>query len=746
MRKINYDSVFGKRLLTVLFASILLSSFGVLSDGMFASAVSYTIDKTKSGLVASDPLNNQTETKQQVLSDTRYWNYYGTAVAEKNTPYDIYKDAQGLHIGEPGPDPTQFGDGSYSGYYAVSPHTNAVLVHAVLTATNQPVLHNDFQNQLEIMTTSGIVNYLDCAAITNTDGTYWTLVHGYGDAVEASHFDTLWVDTSANQPLTRDCTVITNGANYLKLYMDNVLVYSSNTLSLNMPAPFDYYLQTMNSYYNQMRYGVFKDYYATTDENIKITNNPSNAATVSLVDASGKQLASSSVTAGTATLDVGKYHFPISGTINVYDGSNNLIASSTESIYGGDAFSVNVSSGTQTAPQPPTNLSATAVSSSQINLSWNAPSNNGGSPITGYKINRSDDGGTTWITLVQNTQSTGTTYSDTGLSPSTTHSYRVFAINGVGTSPSSNTAIATTIAQVHTITRSQSGLVASDSLTNETKTQQQLFANQQYWKDGGDAIAENAPYEYSKDSQGLHIGVQAPANGTWAGMYSVTPNTNAMLFHSVVTTPVNFIPYQWYENGMYVQTAASQNVNYVTCVAATSQWGLDWIVVSTTGNVNQATQFNVLYADPSSNQPLTRDCTIITNGNNYLKVYLDGTLVYNNSTMNLQMPGPFNAFLEPQSSYPGQMLDGSYKDYYATTDENIKITNNPANAARVDLIGTSGTVIASSPVISGTGTINVGSYHFPLAGTIKVYDGSNNVIASTSSIVNIFGGDVYSVS
>src|SRR6185437_11627046 len=207
-----------------------------------------------------------------------------------------------------------------------------------------------------------------------------------------------------------------------------------------------------------------------------------------------------------------------------------------------------------TVPQPPTNLSATAVSSSQINLSWNAPSNNGGSPITGYKINRSDDGGTTWITLVQNTQSTGTTYSDTGLSPSTTHSYRVFAINGIGTSPSSNTAIATTIAQVHTITRSQSGLVASDPLNNETKTQQEIFANQQYWKDGGDAIAENAPYEYSKDSQGLHIGVQAPANGTWAGMYSVTPNTNAMLFHSVVTTPVNFIPYQWYENGMYVQT------------------------------------------------------------------------------------------------------------------------------------------------------------------------------------------------
>ena len=421
-----------------------------MSDGSHAYATSYSIDKTQSGLVASDPLDNQTETKQQVLSDTRYWNYYGTAVSEKNTPYDIYKDSQGLHIGEPGPNPAVYGDGSYSGYYAVSPDTNAVLVHAVLTATSQPVLHNDFQNQLEIMTTSGQVNYLDCAAITNSDGTYWTLVHGYGDTVEASHFDTLWVDTSPNQPLTRDCTVITNGANYLKLYMDNVLVYSSNTLALGMPAPFDYYLQTMNSYYNQMRYGVFKDYYATTDENIQVTNNPSNAATVALDDSSGQVLTSSSITAGTATLDVGKYHFPLDATINVYDSSGNVIASSPANIYGGDVYSVHTSSGgTPTIPQSPTNLSATSTSSSQINLSWNAPADNGGSSITGYEIERSTDSGSTWSTIVPNTASQSTSYSDTGLSPNTSYSYRVSAINSVGTSAPSNVASATTNVQVY---------------------------------------------------------------------------------------------------------------------------------------------------------------------------------------------------------------------------------------------------------------------------------------------------------
>jgi hypothetical protein len=228
-------------------------------------------------------------------------------------------------------------------------------------------------------------------------------------------------------------------------------------------------------------------------------------------------------------------------------------------------------------------------------------------------------------------------------------------------------------------------------------------------------------------------------------MYSVTPNTNAMLFHSVITTPVNFIPYQWYENGMYVQTAASQNVNYVTCVAATSQWGLDWLVVSTTGNVNQATQFNVLYADPSSNQPLTRDCTIITNGNNYLKVYMDNAMVYTSDTLNLQMPEPFNVYLEPQSSYPGKLLNGTFLDYYVTTGENIKVTNLPAGADTAYLVDSGGNALAAAQVGNGVANLDVGAYHFPLAGTIMVYDSNYTLIASSSVIHNIYGGNEYSM-
>src|SRR5438132_1980987 len=112
------------------------------------------------------------------------------------------------------------------------------------------------------------------------------------------------------------------------------------------------------------------------------------------------------------------------------------------SYYGNEVALLDTGSIT-TVPTAPTSLVANTVSSSQINLSWTAP-NNGGSAITGYKIERSADGGSTWSTLVANTGITGTTYSDTGLARTTTYTYRVSAINSVGTSSPSNTASATT--------------------------------------------------------------------------------------------------------------------------------------------------------------------------------------------------------------------------------------------------------------------------------------------------------------
>ena len=110
------------------------------------------------------------------------------------------------------------------------------------------------------------------------------------------------------------------------------------------------------------------------------------------------------------------------------------------------AYATTSSSATTTVPQPPTNLVASTVSSSQTNLSWTAPANNGGSTITGYMIERSNNTGSTWSTVSSNTGSAATTYSDSGLAPSTTYTYRVSAINSVGTSQPSNVSSATTSA------------------------------------------------------------------------------------------------------------------------------------------------------------------------------------------------------------------------------------------------------------------------------------------------------------
>ena len=96
-----------------------------------------------------------------------------------------------------------------------------------------------------------------------------------------------------------------------------------------------------------------------------------------------------------------------------------------------------------TSPTAPRGLNATAVGNTRINLSWNAPASDGGSPITGYKIEVSSNGNS-WTTRVANTGSANRTYSHTGLSTGDTRHYRVSAINSSGTGPHSNVARAST--------------------------------------------------------------------------------------------------------------------------------------------------------------------------------------------------------------------------------------------------------------------------------------------------------------
>ncbi len=120
--------------------------------------------------------------------------------------------------------------------------------------------------------------------------------------------------------------------------------------------------------------------------------------------------------------------------------------------YSNTATTVTQSADTQ-APTAPANLGATAASSSQINLSWTASTDNVG--VTGYRVERCQGAGCS--NFGQIAAPAGTTFSDSGLAANTSYSYRVRAADAAGNlSGYSGTANATTLATA-------AGLVAAYS-------------------------------------------------------------------------------------------------------------------------------------------------------------------------------------------------------------------------------------------------------------------------------------------
>lgn len=95
-----------------------------------------------------------------------------------------------------------------------------------------------------------------------------------------------------------------------------------------------------------------------------------------------------------------------------------------------------------TAPAQVPSLTATP-GEGFIDLTWDTP-HDGGSPITDYQIEVTTDG-TTWSVITDDV-STEQTYTDTNVTDDIEHTYRVSAINAVGTGDPSEPASATPIA------------------------------------------------------------------------------------------------------------------------------------------------------------------------------------------------------------------------------------------------------------------------------------------------------------
>lgn len=156
-----------------------------------------------------------------------------------------------------------------------------------------------------------------------------------------------------------------------------------------------------------------------------------------------------------------------------------------------------------TVPSAPSGLSATAASSSQINLSWTDNSNN----ETGFKIERKTGAGGTYAEITT-TAAGVTTYNNTGLSASTAYYYRVRATNATGNSSYSNEANATTQASTIAVTgvsvSPTSASIAVNGTQQLTRTISPSNASNQTvtWSSSNTAIA-------TVNSSGLVTGVAA---------------------------------------------------------------------------------------------------------------------------------------------------------------------------------------------------------------------------------------------
>jgi alpha-tubulin suppressor-like RCC1 family protein/chitodextrinase len=255
------------------------------------------------------------------------------------------------------------------------------------------------------------------------------------------------------------------------------------------------------------------------------------------------------------------------------------------------------------APSVPTGLIASASSSSQVNLSWTASTDNVG--VVGYKVYRNG-------TLVGSPS--GTSYSDTGLTASTTYNYKVAAFDAAGNTSAQSTQSSTTTLSGGDITPPTVAVTAPASGATVSGSTVTLSANAtdniavvavQFKVDGANVGAEDAssPYSIAWNSttvaNGSHtvtaVARDAAGNNTTSSSVNVTVNNIV----SDTTPPTVAI----------TAPASGATVSGNITVSATASDN-----VAVVGVQFKVDGFNLGAEDTTSPYSLVTDTTILSNG------------------------------------------------------------------------------------------------------------------------------------
>lgn len=165
-----------------------------------------------------------------------------------------------------------------------------------------------------------------------------------------------------------------------------------------------------------------------------------------------------------------------------------------------------------TAPTTPGNFTATAASTSKINLKWDASADSGGSGLAGYKIERCT--GSSCTNFAQIATTTSTSYGSTGLADATTYRYRVRAYDGAGNNSSYSTIRSATTADG--TAPSAPGTVSFSSIT--------YTSAKATWGAASDNVGVTA-YEYRLGTSGSFTNVGNVLTVNLSGLTAATTYT-----------------------------------------------------------------------------------------------------------------------------------------------------------------------------------------------------------------------------
>ena len=249
----------------------------------------------------------------------------------------------------------------------------------------------------------------------------------------------------------------------------------------------------------------------------------------------------------------------------------------------------------------PSGLTAAAASSSQINLTW---ADNDGGSATAYDIDRSTTS-TGGLSQVGTAGSGATSYSDTGLSASTTYYYEVDAVNATTTSAFSNIAHATTSGGTF---GAPSGLTATAASTSQINLA---------WTDNDGGLATAYDIDRSTTSTGGFSQIATAAAGATA--YTNTGLTDGTrYFYEVDAVDAT-------------STSAFSNIaNAVTNLAAPSG-----LTATEVNGSNRAQSVNLTWTDNDASVATAYDIdrsTISTSGFTQIATVGAGVAAYTDST------------------------------------------------------------------------------------------------------------------